>query len=149
MALLRPLGSNSLRNFDDMHRMMDTFFHRTGGERSRATSGHGVYPPVNLYEHSDGYVLVAELPGVEPSEIDVSIEGSTVTIRGERKIDYAESEANLHRLERQSGGFRRAFELPATIDADAVEASSKNGVLILRLPKTLEHRPQQITVKAS
>ena len=149
MAFLRPLGSNSLRDIDDMRRVMDTFFHRARGDRSPATSWHGVYPPVNLYEHSDDYVLVAELPGVEPSEIDVSIEGSTVTIRGERRIDYAESEANLHRLERQSGEFRRAFELPATIDADTVEATSKNGVLILRLPKTPEHRPQQITVKES
>lgn len=148
MALLRPTGSESTREFDDLRRMMDTFFNRgRSAERYPTTSRHGVYPLVNLYEDPEAYVLIAELPGIEPSDIDISIEGSTVTIRGERKIDHAtEHEASLHRAERPSGNFRRAFELPAAIEADAVEATSKNGVLRLRLPKAAEHRPRQITV---
>ena len=152
MALLRPFGSEPWREFDDLRRVMDAFFHRPrGGERYPAglTGGwQGVNPPVNLYEDADAYLLVAELPGVEPNDIDISIEGSTITLRGERKIDYGD-DANAHRIERLSGEFRRAFELPAAIDTDAVEASSRNGVLMLRLPKSPEHRPRRIDVKAS
>ncbi len=147
---LRPHGSESWRDFDDMRRMMDSFLQRGRVGRAPATSWHGVYPPVNLYENTDAYHLVAELPGVEPSDIEVSIEGSTITLRGERKIDYAgEADANPHRVERRSGEFRRAFELPAAIDADAVEATVKHGVLTLRLPKRPEHQPRQIAVQAN
>jgi HSP20 family protein len=109
-----------------------------------------VFPAVNLYETADAYVLMAELPGIQSDEIQVSLERSTITLRGERKIDYANQEgASLHRRERQVGRFHRAFELPAMIDADKVEAVHRNGVLLLRLPKSPEDQPRQISVQAS
>jgi len=100
------------------------------------TAPRGVFPAVNLYESEDAYILTAELPGVEPDDIDVSIEGTTVTLRGERRIEFADEQASLHRRERQAGVFRRSFELPVAIEADKAEAVHRNGVLILRLPKT-------------
>ncbi len=108
----------------------------------------GVYPPVNLFESKEGYVLTAELPGVAPESVDVSIEGSTVTLSGERKIEYAAGEGTaVHRRERQSGTFRRAFELPTEIDIDVAKATHKNGVLTLNLPKSPASKPRQITIE--
>jgi len=108
----------------------------------------GVYPPVNLFETEEGYVLTAELPGVAPESVDVSIEGSTVTLSGERKIEYAAGEGTaVHRRERQSGTFRRGFELPTEIDIDAAKATHKNGVLRLNLPKSAASKPRQIAIE--
>jgi HSP20 family protein len=133
--------------FDDLRREMDALF-RNYGAVGRPARG-AAFPPVNLYETEDAYVLTAELPGVRREDIHVALEGSTVTLRGERKIEYPREEGvGVHRLERQSGSFRRAFDLPVEIDADKVEAVHRNGVLMLRLPKAPEHRPRQITVKA-
>ena len=110
----------------------------------------GVYPPVNLTEDAEGYVLTAELPGVAPEAVDVTIEGSTVTISGQRKIEYAAGDGiAVHRRERQSGTFRRAFELPAEIDVDAAKATHKQGVLTLALPKADSVKPRQISVETS
>lgn len=110
----------------------------------------GVYPPVNLNEEGDGYVLTAELPGVSPDDIDVAIEGATVTLSGERKIEYAAGDGTaVHRRERQSGTFRRAFELPSEIDLDAAKASHSNGVLTLHLPKSAAAKPRQIAIETS
>jgi HSP20 family protein len=126
---------------------MDALFDRFGGD---APGGRGVFPPVNLYETGDAYVLTAELPGLRPEDIQLSLEDSTVTLRGERKIDYPEGgELAVHRLERESGAFRRAFDLPVPIEADKVEAIQRNGVLMLRLPKAPEHQPRQISVRTS
>jgi len=108
----------------------------------------GVYPPVNLHESGDGYLLTAEVPGVRPEDIDVSIEGATVTLSGQRKVEYAAGEGvSVHRRERQSGTFRRAFELPAEIDLDRARATHGNGVLTLELPKSAALQPRQIEVE--
>ena len=108
----------------------------------------GVYPLVNLHESQDGYVLTAELAGVAPENIQVSLEGSTVTLSGERKIEYAVGEGTaVHRRERQSGSFRRAFELPAKIDLENAKATHKNGVLTLVLPKLPAALPRQIAIE--
>jgi HSP20 family protein len=129
---------------------MDTLFHRFGAAAGGAGEWQGVFPAVNLYETADSYTLTAELPGVEPDAIEVSVQGSTVTLSGERKIEFGtDEETSLHRSERQAGRFRRAFQLPAAIDADKIEAVHRNGVLMLRLPKTPEHQPRQIAVRAS
>ncbi len=108
----------------------------------------GVYPHVNLHEGEAGYVLTAELPGVAPEDISVSIEGSTVTLSGERKIEYPGDQGTaVHRRERQSGSFRRAFELPAEIDLENAKATHKNGVLTLALPKSPAAMPRQIAIE--
>lgn len=148
-SVFRPWAADPWRELDALRREMDTLFHRAGGA-PWTNRARGVFPPVNLYETAEDYVLTAELPGVEPDDIQVSLEGSVITLRGERKIDYSDEEdANLHRTERQAGNFRRAFELPAAIEADKVEAVHRNGVLMLRLPKTPEQQPRQISVQAS
>jgi HSP20 family protein len=149
ISLYRPWAADSSRDLDQLRREMDTLFSRFTTASPLSGSWRGVFPAVNLYETADAYVLTAELPGVEPDDIRVSLEGSTVTLNGERKIDYADEEGtSLHRAERQAGHFRRAFELPAAVAPNKVEAVYKNGVLMLRLPKTPEAKPRQISVKA-
>jgi len=146
----RPWAASPWSAFDQLRREMDTVFDRFGDAPGQTGDWRGVFPAVNLYETADAYQLTAELPGVEPADIRISLEGSTILLEGERKIDYsARKQTSLHRRERQGGSFRRAFELPAAVDADKVEAIHRNGVLMLRLPKTPEAQPRQISVRAS
>ena len=122
-----------------------------GPSRVKLSVWQGVFPAVNLYETADTYIVTAEIPGVEPRDIEVTLEGSTITLSGERRSEYGQQreEVSLHRRERPVGSFRRAFQLPAAIDADKIEAVHRNGVLMLRLPKTPEHQPRQISVRSS
>ncbi len=131
--------------FDELRRDMDTLFHRYGeGPSARP---RGVFPPVNLYETAEAYVLTAELPGVEAGDVHVSLQGSTLVLEGERKGAGSPTDASAHRIERPTGSFRRAFDLPAAVDGDQAEASTRNGVLMLRLPKAPEHQPRRIDVR--
>lgn len=127
---------------DQLRRGMDSVLERWGSPPLRQA---GVFPPVNIYETPDAYVLTAELPGLRSDEIDVSVEANRVTLCGERKIEYP-AEAGRHRLERQAGFFRRAVELPVEVDADKAEAGYRNGVLTLRIPKAPQHQPRRISV---
>ena len=140
-----PRANDPLASFDQLRRGMDELFERVGTKTTRRA---GAFPPVNLYETTNGYVLTAELPGLSDKDIDVSVEGNRVTLRGDRKIEHP-SDASLHRVERQAGVFRRTVELPVEVDADEAEAVYRNGVLILQIPKAAAHQPRQIAVKGS
>lgn len=143
--LYRP-SLGAWAGFDDLRREMDALFGRFATAHPDAR--RGVFPAVNLYESEDAYVLTAELPGVDPKAIEVSLEGATVNLRGERRIDYSAETGSAHRLERQSGAFRRAFELPGAVDADKVEAIHRSGILMLRLPKAAEQQARRISIQA-
>ena len=109
-----------------------------------------VYPPVNLYEDGEDFVLMAEVPGVRQEDLDLTIEANRITLRGERKVEYPPAEGtSVHRRERESGFFRRAFEFPVPVDAEKAEAVYRDGILRVRLPKAASHRPRKITVSAS
>src|SRR5262245_28486708 len=112
----------------DLHRRMDRLFERVSGPLTRA----GVFPPVNLHETSDAYVLTAEVPGLRSEEIEVTVEHDRLTLSGERRIEYPK-ESSLHRVERRGGSFRRTLQLPGEVDADKVEASDRNRVQPRRL----------------
>ncbi|MFK7894406.1 MAG: Hsp20/alpha crystallin family protein [Myxococcota bacterium] len=137
--------------FNEMRRDLASAHPPAAQQYNAAYQGtRGVYPPVNLTEDAEEYLLTAELPGVAPDAVDVTIEGSTVTISGQRKIDYAAGDGTaVHRRERQSGTFRRAFELPAEINLDAAKATHRNGVLTLALPKADAVKPRQIQIETS
>jgi HSP20 family protein len=144
LDLLRPFGPDPWAGFGSFRRELDDWFERLG---AAVPAAHGVFPALNLYEAEDAYVLTAELPGVAPEDLEISLEGSTVTLRGERK-SANESDASVHRSERPAGAFRRAIDLPVAIEGEKVEAVHRHGVLTLRLPKAPEHRPRLISVKA-
>ena len=106
------------------------------------------YPPVNVYDTEQAYVVEALLPGVEGKDIDLSITRSSLTVKGERQADEPGEKAACHRQERRVGSFVRSIELPEKVDADKASASYEHGVLTVTLPKAPEAKPKQITVKA-
>jgi HSP20 family protein len=103
-------------------------------------------PPINLYDAGDTYILTAQLPGVGPEEVDLSITGETLTIRGDRKRPDGVSEESYRRQERHFGRWTRTVTLPDRVDGANVSATFANGVLTVKLPKAEESRPRQINV---
>jgi HSP20 family protein len=104
-------------------------------------------PAVDIREESDGYVLHADLPGVEPKDIEVHMENGVLTIRGERRHESTEERENYKRVERVRGSFFRRFALPDTADSDNISARCQNGVLEVRIPKQAQVQPRRITVE--
>jgi HSP20 family protein len=151
MATIRfrsPRSGDSWAAIDRLQRDMMQAFDRlgTGFGPARGTP----YPPVNLYESADGYVLTAEIPGVKSEDLEVSVEGERVTIGGKRSIEYpSDGSTSLHRRERQAGVFRRAFNLPEPADPEKTEAICRHGILMVRIPRAQSHQPRTISVRAS
>ena len=103
-------------------------------------------PPVDIYEDEHTITLKLDVPGIEEKDIDVRIEGNTLTVHGERKIEKEEKEENYRRVERQYGSFTRSFTLPSSVDTGQVNAHYDNGVLKISLAKKTEAKPKQIKV---
>jgi HSP20 family protein len=106
-------------------------------------------PAVDIYEKGTDVVLKAELPGVEPKDVDIRIENNVLTLKGERKVDNEVRRESFHRVERSYGAFTRSFTLPSTVDTTNVKADYKDGVLRITLPKREEAKPKQIQVDIS
>jgi HSP20 family protein len=110
------------------------------------TSGSWV-PPVDIYQNGEHeIVLKAEVPDMTREDIDITLDGGTLTIKGEKKLSNEAKEEQYHRIERHYGSFSRSFSLPQTVDTAKVAADYKNGVLTVRLPLREEAKPRQIKV---
>lgn len=105
------------------------------------------FPPVNVWMAGDQAVVTTELPGVEPKDVDISVAGKSVTLRGSRSLGDACKEGCQHRHERWSGNFSRTFELPFVIDQGKVEAKFSKGVLHVALPRAESDKPKKIAIK--
>jgi HSP20 family protein len=105
-----------------------------------------VYPPMNLYDAGERYVLSAQLPGITPGEIELTITGETLTMRGERKRPTGVPEDGYRRQERPMGRWSRTVTLPARVDGGQVSASFAHGILTIILPKAEEAKPRHIAV---
>ncbi|HEY1329991.1 MAG TPA: Hsp20/alpha crystallin family protein [Actinomycetota bacterium] len=128
---------------------LNRLFGRTySGEEPGSTAGAWM-PAIDIYETKDRYVVTAELPGIEPEQVEVSVEDSTLTIRGERRFATEVAEENFHRVERRHGAFARTLALPATADTDRIEAAFDKGVLTIQVPKAEEAKPKKIEIKAA
>jgi len=151
MATIRfrgPRSRESLGALDQLQRDMMQAFDRLG--RGVGPARGTPFPPVNLYESAGGYVLTAEIPGVKTEDLEVSVEGERVTLGGKRVIEYpSDGSTSLHRRERQTGVFRRAFNLPEPADSEKTEAVFRHGILMVRIPKAESHQPRRISVRAS
>ena len=106
-------------------------------------------PPVDIREEDKQFVLHADLPGVEPKNIDVTLEKGVLTIRGHRDLQTRDEKSGFRRVERTSGQFYRRFSLPDTADSQAVKARFTNGVLEVAIPKQAQVLPRRITVEAA
>jgi HSP20 family protein len=132
---------------------LNRLFGRTyaGGEGGGSTSSvAGAWvPPLDIYETGDRFVVNVELPGIEPEAVDVSVEDSVLTIRGERSFSSDVDEDSFHRVERRYGQFARSITLPQTADPDHIEATFDRGVLTVSVPKAEQAKPKKIQVKAT
>mgnify|MGYP001054360038 CR=1 FL=1 len=141
----RPAGRNQWADFETIRQGLDQLS-RTLRQGERPYGGPTVFPPINLYEDSRALIIKAELPGVSAENLDISLEGDTLTIKG-RRSPYAEGQTpSFHRREIQAGNFSRALSLPVKIDPDAVTARLRNGILTISLNKAKEVRPRQVSV---
>ncbi|HEX8100286.1 MAG TPA: Hsp20/alpha crystallin family protein [Actinomycetota bacterium] len=137
------------RDLMSIQNELNRLFGRTyGGEEGTASGGVAWLPPLDIYETKDRFVVNVELPGVVPDSVDVSVEDSTLTVRGERSFYRDVPEEAFHRVERRFGTFARSLSLPPTADSSRIEASFDRGVLIIEVPKAEEAKPKKITVKA-
>jgi HSP20 family protein len=103
-------------------------------------------PPVDIYEDEHTITLKLEVPGIDEKDIDVRVQGNTLMVHGERKIEKEEKEENFRRVERQYGRFTRSFTLPGSVDPAQVSAHYNKGVLKISLAKKAEAKPKQIRV---
>jgi HSP20 family protein len=146
MAIVRWEPFRDLQ--DRMNRMFDESFRgipRSPGEEDWALGGSWA-PAVDIYEHEGNIVLKAEVPGVDPKDVDVRVENNTLTLQGIRKFDNDVKKENYHRVERTYGSFTRSFTLPNVVDTDKIKAEYRDGVLRLILPKREEAKPKQISI---
>jgi len=129
---------------DQLQREMNRLFDTTS--RGRVFTSPS-YPAINIWTNEDGQVISAEMPGVHPDDISIDVTGDALSISGERKPDEVAREALYHRRERSYGIFSRTIQLPFMVDTNKVEASFKNGVLLVTLPRAEADKPKKITIK--
>lgn len=130
--------------FDTLPGLQNTLeaFRKSGWLQS-GPSGDGSFPPLNIFRKEDNFVLVAEVPGISKSDLEVQVKGRTVRLSGTKTVKYAD-QASLHRRERLAGRFDRSVTLPVEIDADGVTAECRDGILALSLPRTERDKPRSI-----
>jgi len=126
---------------------MDRLFDETVGQPGTAQGAFGT-PAIDLYQTADNVVVKASLPGVNAKDLNISVTGDVLTLRGEAQQEKETEGAQYHVKERRYGSFTRSITLPAAVVADKAEAQFENGILTLRLPKAEEVKPKIITVKA-
>ena len=118
-----------------------------GDEESSIVTSHWI-PAVDVKEEDNQFVIIADIPGVDPKDIEVTAENNMLTIKGERKTESEEEKEGYKRIERSQGTFYRRFSLPDTADVDKIRADSKNGVLQLTIPKRESVKGRKIEVKS-
>ena len=148
MAIVRWEPFRDLQAVQDrLNRVFDEAFRGAprGSDDDWALGGQWA-PSVDIYENDGNLVLKAELPGIEPKDVDVRVENNVLTLRGERKFESEVKRDKYHRVERSYGTFSRSFTLPNVVDTDKIKAEYKDGVLQVTLPQREEAKPKQIQV---
>lgn len=114
--------------------------------RSEDVSNRNWLPAVDVAENPEALLIHAELPGLSKEDVEITLENNVLTLKGERKFEKDVKEENYHRIERSYGLFARSFTLPPNVKTEASEATFKDGVLTIRLPKVEEAKPRKITI---
>jgi HSP20 family protein len=110
-----------------------------------ATAGTGAFPPINVFQQGDNLVAILEVPGVDKSDLEIQAKGNAIRISGKKSIGYPEG-ISLHRRERLSGTFDRTLTVPMQIDANAIKAEYRDGVLALFIPRAESDKPRTIRI---
>ena len=125
--------------FSRMHREMDRMFEDfLGGARAAGGSGLLLKPSVDIAESKKAYRITVEVPGIEPSEIDLHVEGDTLVLSGEKSQESEDDDEGFHRVERTYGQFRRVLALPEDADPEGIKADFKHGVLKIKVPRVMQ-----------
>ena len=149
LTVWKPFGELApFRDFEwmrrDMDRLWNSFFERG---TLRSEEGGEWLPYLDVAETKNEIVVKAEVPGLEPKDIDISLSDGLLTIKGEKKQEREEKEENYHLVERSYGSFARSIRLPNEVQSDKINASYKNGVLKIVLPKSEEAKKKEIKIE--
>ena len=126
----------------EMNRLFNNFFDDEGGNAERRRWA----PAVDLLEREDSLVLRADLPGLKEEDVQIEVRDNVLTISGERRAEFEDSEQGYYRIERAYGNFSRSLSLPDGVDADKIEAHFEDGVLEVKIPKPEERKPKRISI---
>jgi len=145
--LMRPYVGwvSPWREMERLRREMNRLF--SEWPRSSQWTAAPSYPAMNAWTNDNSAIVTAELPGVRPEDIDITVEEDMLTLRGSRQPEEVGEGVTFHRRERRFGSFTRTFRLPFDVDADKVEARFQNGVLSITLPRAEADKPKKIAVK--
>jgi HSP20 family protein len=127
----------------EMDRLWDSFFE----EGPKRRGGEEWLPSLDVAETKNEIVVKAEIPGIDPKDIDISLTNDLLTIKGEKKQEKEEKEENYHLIERSYGSFSRSIRLPGEVQSNKISASYKNGILKVALPKSEEAKRKEIKIK--
>jgi HSP20 family protein len=145
MAIIRNDPFRDLFSLQDqLFRTFDSAYR--GRDREEAPMTAAWQPLVDIFEDQDAITLKVEVPEVDAKDVEITVDGNTLSLKGERKLENVEKRDGYHRIERTYGAFSRSFTLPTTVESEQIRAESKDGVLRIVLPKKSETRPRQIKV---
>ena len=139
--------SDVLGEFDNFHSEIDTMFDRFRGGTTNESGLQTFLPAVDIAEEKDLFIVKVELPGINKSDVKITVQDDVLTVRGEKKQEKEQKESNYHRVERSYGVFQRSFTLPTSIHSERIDAEFKDGLLTINLPKVEEAKPKEIEVK--
>jgi len=151
MSLIRYEPINLFDRFQrDFNRtgMFDSLFNDVLPDDNTDVAVSNWRPAVDIREEDNRFLITADVPGVDPKDIEITMEDGVLTIKGERTVEQDEKQENYRRTERSRGTFYRRFSLPDTADADKIEARGKDGVLEIVIPKNEKVMPRRIAVKS-
>jgi HSP20 family protein len=130
-----------------LHQSLDQFFNETLSSPEASSSPSVAWVPrVDVHEEKDRFVVLADVPGVDPKDIDITAENGVLTVRGERRAEKRETDNGYERVERVSGTFLRRFTLPEGANTESIKARQNNGVLEVTIPKTPAVQPRRISI---
>ncbi|HVT35219.1 MAG TPA: Hsp20/alpha crystallin family protein [Nevskiaceae bacterium] len=130
----------------DLLNEFNRYFERASGDASSGATADWA-PAVDIEEYADKFVLYADVPGVDPASIELTLENGVLSVTGSRERRVEQAGVEKSRVERATGRFFRRFALPDTVDSDSVSASNKNGVLEIVIPKRAQAQARKIAVK--
>jgi HSP20 family protein len=110
-----------------------------------ATTSRGAFPPVNVFQDNDNYVIITEIPGAKREDLDIQVQKNHVRLSGKKVINYGEN-ASIHRSERDSGRFDRTISIPFDVDAEGVKAEYRDGILALFIPRAEHEKPRTVNI---
>ncbi len=135
-------GWDPFREIESLRREMNRLFAQTGPWIAPA------FPALNIWVQDHDALVTAELPGVDPQDLDISVDGDALTLSGTRNVDTLKEGESYHRQERSGGSFSRTIQLPFKVEADKVTAKYERGILQITLPRAEEDKPKKIQIKS-